>query len=145
MNAQFWIRISYSNQSHEFLIPECYILNIHAEVAHLVEHNLAKVRVAGSSPVFRSLSLRFDVWGLKFYDIEHRTSNLELFKALVVELVDTQDLKSCSPKKRVRVRFPPRALSRSLAICFFLAPIFKKRVSPIQDVEHLAIFIKSKT
>ena len=26
--------------------------------------------------------------------------------ALVVELVDTQDLKSCSPKKRVRVRFP---------------------------------------
>ena len=28
-----------------------------AEVAQLVEHNLAKVRVAGSSPVFRS-SLR---------------------------------------------------------------------------------------
>jgi hypothetical protein len=25
-----------------------------AEVAHLVEHNLAKVGVAGSSPVFRS-------------------------------------------------------------------------------------------
>ena len=25
-----------------------------AEVAQLVEHNLAKVRVAGSSPVFRS-------------------------------------------------------------------------------------------
>jgi hypothetical protein len=37
----------------------------------LVEHNLAKVRVAGSSPVFRSVF------------------------ALVVELVDTQDLKSC--------------------------------------------------
>ena len=33
--------------------------NIKAEVAQLVEHNLAKVRVAGSSPVFRSfLSLR---------------------------------------------------------------------------------------
>ena len=28
-----------------------------AEVAHLVEHNLAKVRVAGSSPVFRSRSI----------------------------------------------------------------------------------------
>ena len=28
--------------------------NIIAEVAQLVEHNLAKVRVAGSSPVFRS-------------------------------------------------------------------------------------------
>ena len=26
----------------------------HAEIAQLVEHNLAKVRVAGSSPVFRS-------------------------------------------------------------------------------------------
>ena len=26
----------------------------HAEVAHLVEHDLAKVGVAGSSPVFRS-------------------------------------------------------------------------------------------
>ncbi len=27
---------------------------INAEVAHLVEHDLAKVGVAGSSPVFRS-------------------------------------------------------------------------------------------
>ncbi len=29
-------------------------LLINAEVAHLVEHDLAKVGVAGSSPVFRS-------------------------------------------------------------------------------------------
>ena len=29
----------------------------YAEVAQLVEHNLAKVRVAGSSPVFRSASI----------------------------------------------------------------------------------------
>ena len=29
---------------------------VFAEVAQLVEHNLAKVRVAGSSPVFRSAS-----------------------------------------------------------------------------------------
>ena len=29
---------------------------VYAEVAQLVEHNLAKVRVAGSSPVFRSFS-----------------------------------------------------------------------------------------
>ena len=28
--------------------------NIHADVAQLVEHHLAKVRVAGSSPVIRS-------------------------------------------------------------------------------------------
>ena len=30
------------------------VLSINAEVAHLVEHDLAKVGVAGSSPVFRS-------------------------------------------------------------------------------------------
>jgi hypothetical protein len=30
--------------------------NLFAEVAHLVEHDLAKVGVAGSSPVFRSRS-----------------------------------------------------------------------------------------
>ena len=29
---------------------------VNAEVAHLVEHDLAKVGVAGSSPVFRSES-----------------------------------------------------------------------------------------
>ena len=44
-----------------------------AEVAQLVEHNLAKVRVAGSSPVFRSF----------FFNV-----------ARVVESVDTRDLKS---------------------------------------------------
>ena len=39
----------YHNRVHEFE-------QLHfAEVAQLVEHNLAKVRVAGSSPVFRSL------------------------------------------------------------------------------------------
>jgi hypothetical protein len=43
-----------------------------AEVAQLVERNLAKVEVASSRLVFRS------------------------FFAQVVELVDTQDLKSCS-------------------------------------------------
>ena len=42
-----------------------------AEVAQLVEHNLAKVRVAGSSPVFRSLVCSDG------------------------GMVDTQDLKSC--------------------------------------------------
>ena len=31
-----------------------------AKIAQLVEHNLAKVRVAGSSPVFRSFSFRFN-------------------------------------------------------------------------------------
>ena len=31
--------------------------SLRAEVAQLVEHHLAKVRVAGSNPVFRSISL----------------------------------------------------------------------------------------
>jgi hypothetical protein len=31
---------------------------LHADVAQLVEHHLAKVRVAGSSPVVRSLRCR---------------------------------------------------------------------------------------
>ena len=48
---------------------------VYAEVAQLVEHNLAKVRVAGSSPVFRS-TLREEV------------------DARMVESVDTKDLKS---------------------------------------------------
>ncbi len=48
-----------------------------AKVAQLVEHNLAKVRVAGSSPVFRSLFLIM-VYG--------RSDG---------GMVDTQDLKSC--------------------------------------------------
>ncbi len=33
-----------------------------AKVAQLVEHNLAKVRVAGSSPVFRSKAARMVEW-----------------------------------------------------------------------------------
>ncbi len=46
-----------------------------AEIAQLVEHNLAKVRVASSSLVFRSFS---------FFDQVAR----------MVESVDTRDLKS---------------------------------------------------
>ena len=57
---------------------------VNAKVAHLVEHDLAKVGVAGSSPVFRSKNPSSFGGGI-FFEI----------KALVVELVDTQDLKSC--------------------------------------------------
>ena len=57
----------------------------YAKIAQLVEHDLAKVGVAGSSPVFRS---------------PH---------TLVVELVDTQDLKSCV-RKDVRVQVPSEVL-----------------------------------
>ncbi len=52
-----------------------YICTPFARIAQLVEHDLAKVGAAGSSPVSRSTS----------YEVA----------ALVVELVDTQDLKSC--------------------------------------------------
>ncbi len=54
-----------------------------AKVAHLVERDLAKVEVAGSSPVFRSEEIPNP--GLEFF----------LWPTRVVELVDTQDLKSC--------------------------------------------------
>ena len=59
-----------------------------AKVAHLVEHDLAKVGVAGSSPVFRSLKIPppTEAGGFFWY-------------TRVVELVDTQDLKSCSPQR----------------------------------------------
>ena len=58
----------------------------------MVEHNLAKVRVAGPSPVSRSEN-PIEV-GL-FFSGELR-SNLEKEFAQVVESVDTQDLKSCN-------------------------------------------------
>ena len=59
-----------------------------AEVAHLVEHDLAKVGVAGSSPVFRSNSPNH-VFGF-FFTVS--------FYTLVAELVDALDLKSSGPK-----------------------------------------------
>ncbi len=43
------------------------VLNNQAEVAHLVEHDLAKVGVAGSSPVFRSKSPELYVSGFFFH------------------------------------------------------------------------------
>jgi hypothetical protein len=61
----------------------------------LVEHDLAKVGVAGSSPVFRSESRQAGgVTGFFFFGRFSQKG-----QALVVELVDTQDLKSCSPQR----------------------------------------------
>ena len=59
--------------NREFILPLHSQLS-NAEIAQLVEHNLAKVGVAGPSPVFRS------------------TPNV--YHAAMVELVDTRDLKS---------------------------------------------------
>ena len=91
-----------------------------AEIAQLVERNLAKVKVAGSTPVFRSevpsAEGIFSKSSLKslfrwvqlpsrvqWYNIDHWKVN----NAWVVELVDTQDLKSCG-FTAVRVQFPSR-------------------------------------
>jgi hypothetical protein len=70
-----------------------------AEVAHLVEHDLAKVGVAGSSPVFRSEFLPCGGFFLDF-----RFGGPE---ALVVKLVDTQDLKSCLQQCKYRFKSDP--------------------------------------
>ena len=70
-----------------FCTPNLVLYN-QAKVAHLVEHDLAKVGVASSSLVFRSKSRSSD--GIFFKSVTD---------ALVVELVDTQDLKSCSPQR----------------------------------------------
>ena len=78
-----------------------------AKIAQLVEHDLAKVGVAGSSPVFRSkipecypgfFCGRKDLLDRKrflFYDHQHFNYFYHHNYARVVELVDTQDLKSC--------------------------------------------------
>ena len=66
-----------------------------AGVAQLVEHNLAKVGVAGPSPVSRS---KIKVQSFKFRAnyVNFELLTLHQLFALVVELVDTQDLKSCN-------------------------------------------------
>ena len=63
------VRVSFSSQS----------LKLFAEIAQLVEHNLAKVRVASSSLVFRSC----------FFEI------MELSFAQVAELVDAHVSGAC--------------------------------------------------
>ena len=98
-----------------------------AEIAQLVEHNLAKVGVAGSSPVFRSkLS---GIMRVFFWDF-----------ARVVELVDTRDLKSLGPKGRAGSSPAPGTLSNALlshhgsfgmmqANCFFHDLLIENRES----------------
>ena len=54
-----------------------------AKIAQLVEHNLAKVRVAGSSPVFRSLKSKAEQ--VRFAFLIRKIK----IKAQVVKLADT--------------------------------------------------------
>ena len=44
--------------SIDFSFLLCYNINVNADLAHLVERNLAKVEVAGSIPVIRSKKFR---------------------------------------------------------------------------------------
>ena len=85
---------SFEGTSLQFLI--IVIEYMYARVAQLVEYDLAKVGVAGSSPVFRSKKT-LELTSIIFFD------------ALVVELVDTQDLKSCA-SFGVRVQVPSGVL-----------------------------------
>ena len=80
----------------------------------MVERNLAKVKVAGSSLVSRSEKLV-------------ATATNFFYTAWVVELVDTQDLKSCG-FTAVRVRPPSRAQVSEVfsSGTFFLAGIGPK-------------------
>ena len=59
------------------------IVILHAEIAQLVEHNLAKVGVAGPSPVFRSII---------FFIINQGRFK---FRAQVAELVDAHVSGAC--------------------------------------------------
>jgi hypothetical protein len=62
----------------------------------LVEHDLAKVGVAGSSPVFRSFTPSFSEGGS--LPPARKSGEFFLHHTLVAELVDAQDLKSCLQK-----------------------------------------------
>ena len=57
----------------------CYtviaIEKTHADLAHLVERNLAKVEVAGSSPVIRSRKKQHPQWMLFFNNFNARAYN----------------------------------------------------------------------
>ena len=65
------------------------IVEKHAEIAQLVEHNLAKVGVAGPSPVFRS----------KHIETKERFSNWCLINAQVAELVDAHVSGACAARR----------------------------------------------
>ena len=85
----------FANSPSPYIFALRKFLKTNAEVAQLVEHHLAKVRVAGSSLVFRSNRIpNHSVWNFLFTLV---WANLPE-GALVAELVDAQDLKSCLPQ-----------------------------------------------
>ena len=69
--------------SQSKITSDC-VIKIIAEIAQLVEHNLAKVGVAGSSPVFRSNILNINTKRIALYQ-----------NAQVAELVDAHVSGAC--------------------------------------------------
>ena len=77
-----------------------YLHSAKAKVAELVEHDLAKVGVASSNLVFRSNPFQKKGFIVKrFMHLLKVRNCLTNCHAQMVELVDTQDLKSCSRKR----------------------------------------------
>jgi hypothetical protein len=91
-----------------FALPKL-VLTQSAKVAHLVEHDLAKVGVAGSSPVFRSEGpfTRFGEWIF----LSHLGGEIGRHAGLKILFAAT----------RVRVQVPPGALSLRLREGIFFA------------------------
>ena len=94
------VRIAYFAAVIKFAVPfgenwpkKLDFRRMNAGVAQLVEHHLAKVRVASSSLVSRSVIKKCEV-SPHFFHLS-QAMVLNVCFALVVELVDTQDLKSC--------------------------------------------------
>lgn len=55
---RIWCREAWGFESlHPHIFLNIFLKNINAKIAQLVEHDLAKVGVAGSNPVFRSTCL----------------------------------------------------------------------------------------
>ena len=58
----------------------------HADLAHLVERDLAKVEVAGSSPVIRSKKIQADALGFFItYEIYCRASHFSACPAFFIQ------------------------------------------------------------
>ena len=99
--AQFVQRLISKRDQDE----KSYLIKKNAKIAQLVERDLAKVEVAGSSPVFRSNY--------------HNKYILFVKAAWVVKLVDTLDLKSSDCNGRTGSSPVPSTKNRNLFIKYY--------------------------